>query len=319
MAMPVLHQPVLLYETIEALAIDPDAVYIDATFGRGGHAQHILERLSEKGRLIGLDRDPEALQYGRTQWGHDPRLVLVHACFSDVEAVMRSCKVRGPVKGILADCGVSSPQLDDPARGFSFLREGPLDMRMDPTKGISACEWLAEATVSEMIRVFREYGEETHAKRIAWAIADCRVTQPLTRTSQLADLIKSCVPFKKGRRHHPATQVFQAIRIEINQELRALALFLDASVKILAPEGRLAVISFHSLEDRIIKRFFRSQSRVTLPKGIAIPQRELVAPMEWVVKRQFPTAEEVAHNPRARSATLRVGKKRANDREPACR
>lgn len=302
------HHPVMLEEVIEALHIDPDGIYLDATFGRGGHSEAILERLSPKGRLICVDKDPEALAFGRAKWGNDPRVSFVQSCFSDIESVAQQFGIMHKINGILADCGVSSPQLDDPKRGFSFLRDGPLDMRMDPTQGISAREWLETASFQEMIYVFKVYGEEPFAKQIARKIEATRHEHPITTTHQLAELVKSCVPVKKTHRH-PATQVFQAIRIHVNQELEAIEKILMAAPSVLALEGRLALLSFHSLEDRIIKRFFRQQSKVALPRGVAIPEKELKAPLEWIIKRQRPSEEEVSSNPRARSATLRVAKK----------
>lgn len=303
------HQPVLLHEVIDALNIDPTGIYVDATLGRGGHAQAIVERLGKEGRLIGFDRDPDAIAYVKTRFEHDPRVTLIQGCFSDMQASLERLGVLKKVNGILIDCGVSSPQLDDPARGFSFMREGPLDMRMDPTKGICAKEWLANASVEEMIRVFKEYGEEPFAKRIARNLVESRKTTPFISTTQLANSIKACVPFQKHHRH-PATQVFQAIRIHVNQELDEIAKVLTVASQALALEGRLAIISFHSLEDRLVKRFFQAQTKVNLPKGVAIPEKDLIAPMEWVVKRQRASEGEVAENPRARSATLRVVKRK---------
>lgn len=305
---PVLHQPVMLNECIEALQIQPNGIYIDATFGRGGHSEAILNQLSPAGRLVAVDRDPEALAFGRAKWGEDPRIIFIQSHYGDLKAIIEKAGIASLVNGILVDCGVSSPQLDDPRRGFSFLREGPLDMRMDPTTGISAQEWLASATVAEMIRVFRIYGEEPFAKKIAYQIENFRKTTPLNTTHELANLIKSCVPAKKTHRH-PATQVFQAIRIHINEELKDLEMLLAAAPQVLAVGGRLALISFHSLEDRIIKRYFRAQSKVILPKGVAIPEKELASPLEWVIKRQYPSEREIGLNPRARSATLRVAQK----------
>lgn len=302
------HLPVLLNEVIEALHIDPNGIYLDATFGRGGHSEAILAKLSLQGRLICLDKDPEALAFGKAKWGNDPRVSFAQCCFSELDTIAEQFGITNQINGILIDCGVSSPQLDDPKRGFSFLRDGPLDMRMDPTKGISAREWLETATFADMMFVFKVYGEEPFAKQIARKIEATRKESPLLTTHQLAELVRSCVPPKKTHRH-PATQIFQAIRIHVNQELEAIKKVLTIAPNVLAPEGRLALISFHSLEDRIIKRFFRAQAKVTLPKGVAIPEKELKAPLEWIIKRQQPSEEEVASNPRARSATLRVAKK----------
>lgn len=305
---PTLHQPVMLNECIEALQIQPDGIYLDATFGRGGHTEAILNKLSAKGRLVAVDRDPEALAFGRAKWGSDPRIIFVHSHYGDLISILEKANITTLVNGILVDCGVSSPQLDDPKRGFSFLRDGPLDMRMDPTQGISAQEWLLTATFEEMRDIFWIYGEEPFAKKIAQHIVSARQTKPLTTTHELANLIKSCVPPKKTHRH-PATQVFQAIRIYLNEELKDLEALLAAAPQVLAVGGRLALISFHSLEDRIIKRYFRAQSKVILPKGVAIPEKELASPLEWVIKRQYPSEKEVDLNPRARSATLRVAQR----------
>ena len=297
----------MLNECIEALNIDPNGVYLDATFGRGGHSQAILENLSPEGRLIALDRDPDALAFGREKWANEPRLTFVQSCYGDLKAVLDHLEI-AELNGILVDCGVSSPQLDDPKRGFSFLRNGPLDMRMDPTKGMCAKTWLETATVGEMIRVFKMYGEEPFAKKIAFEIENVRQHTPISTTHELADLIKNCVPNKKSHRH-PATQVFQAIRIYLNQELKALEELLEVAPQCLVKKGRLVLMSFHSLEDRIIKRFFRSQSKITLPKGVAIPEKDLLSPLEWVIKRQYPSDKEIELNPRSRSATLRVAER----------
>lgn len=298
----------MLNEVIEALNISPDGIYLDATFGRGGHSHAILERLSKQGRLICIDKDPDAILFGKESFGNDPRVSFMQSCFSDIQKVAEHFEIIGKINGILVDCGVSSPQLDDATRGFSFLRNGPLDMRMDPTKGISAAEWVAMASFQEMIYVFKVYGEEPFAKQIARRIEEVRLNEQITTTHQLAELVKGCVPFKKNHRH-PATQVFQAIRIHVNQELQAIENLLNAAPAILALKGRLALLSFHSLEDRMIKRFFRRESKVVLPRGVAIPEKDLVAPLDWVIKRQRPSEDEVTLNPRARSATLRVAEK----------
>lgn len=304
------HQPVMLDEAIVALNIIPQGIYIDATFGRGGHSAQILNRLDSQGRLICLDKDPEAIAVAKEQFGHDPRVTFFHVCFSELAHVAQSLDIANKVNGILLDLGVCSPQLEDATRGFSFMREGPLDMRMDPTRGQSVCEWINTATAKEIAFVIHQYGEEPFAKRIARKIEAVRDLQPITTTGQLAEIVASCIPAKAQKPgRHAATKTFQAFRIFINQELQAVDQILQDARNILSPGGRLAIISFHSLEDRRVKQFFSGQSKVKLPFGIAIPEKELVTPYSWVVKRQRPTEDEVLRNPRARSATLRVGQK----------
>ena len=304
------HSPVLCSETIEALHIDPNGVYLDATFGRGGHSRAILQQLGPKGRLIALDRDPEALQSVAPDLAQDPRFKVHYLNFSNLDKVIEYHHVEQKVQGILLDIGVSSPQLDNAHRGFSFQTDGPLDMRMDPTQGFSAAEWLANASEQEMLNVLWTLGEEPFAKRIVRAIMAERVVRPITQTSQLATLVKEAIP----RSHHvpgknPATQTFQAIRILVNDELGALTQALEKSMRMLAPKGRLCVITFHSLEDRIVKRFFKDGSQGTIPKGIPLRASEIPKSLNVVVKRIRPSLEEVARNPRARSATLRVAEK----------
>jgi 16S rRNA (cytosine1402-N4)-methyltransferase len=302
------HQPVLLQEVITALAIDPNGIYIDGTFGRGGHSGEILKHLNSQGRLICFDKDPAAIAYGRERFGHDLRVLFFQACFSELVKISKECEIYQKINGILLDLGVSSPQLDEDARGFSFRRDGPLDMRMDPTKGISASEWLNTAEDTEIAWVLKKYAEETHWKRITRKIVEIRQKKPITTTIELAELVAGCMPFIKNGRH-PATKTFQGIRIHINQELQAIDVVLQDALLALVPQGRLAMISFHSLEDRKVKQFFRAQSKVTLPAGIAIPEKDLIAPMKWLIKRQCPEDNEIANNPRARSATLRVAQK----------
>jgi 16S rRNA (cytosine1402-N4)-methyltransferase len=298
----------MLSEVVQALNLQPDGVYVDATFGRGGHAKAILQALNPNGRLICLDKDPHAIDYAHTHFGADERVQCIKSCFSALPHLAKELGIYGKINGILLDLGVSSPQLDDGSRGFSFMREGPLDMRMDPTSGISAGEWLAMASVNDIAYVLKAYGEEPNAKKIARTIVETRALQPLTTTTALANLIAKIVrPRKLGR--HPATTAFQGIRIHINQELAAIDQFLDQAANVLAPNGRVVFISFHSLEDRRVKQFMRKKSKVTLPKGISIPESELVAPLKWVVKRQKPTPVETENNPRARSAVLRVAEK----------
>lgn len=305
-----LHQSVMLDETLEALNIIPAGIYVDATFGRGGHSQEIVKRLNEAGKLFCLDKDPQAIEFGQARFKEDKRITFVHRCFSDLLQVAKQYQIEKKVNGILLDLGVSSPQLDEAERGFSFMRDGPLDMRMDTTQGMSAKEWINTATQEEIVFVLKRYGEEPFAKRIAKNIIETRTKQSIETTSSLAELVARCVPHKKIGRH-PATKTFQAIRIHINQELQAIEEVLNAATSLLAPGGRLVIISFHSLEDRMVKQFFNGQSKVKLPKGIAIPEKELVTPFKWVIKRQRPSENEVDLNQRARSATLRVAEKNA--------
>ena len=254
------HLPVMYAETLQQLDIKSDGVYLDCTFGRGGHSQGILDLLGSNGRLIAFDRDADAINAGRAQdMLLDKRFALKHSCFSELENIVSSEGLVGKIDGILLDLGVSSPQLDTPERGFSFLRDGPLDMRMDSSAGVSAEQWLFSVDEKELVKVLFEYGEEKFARRIARAILEQRVKSPITTTKQLADLIEDVVPIREKHKH-PATRTFQAIRIEINKELDELSTVLDQAIKVLGPAGKLVVISFHSLEDRIVKRFIRNES-----------------------------------------------------------
>ena len=297
------HQPVLLHESVDALAIDDAAhaggVYVDATFGRGGHARLILDRLSPHGRLIALDRDASAVAAGRLIT--DPRFSIVHARFSELEETVRAKGVAA-VAGVLIDLGVSSPQLDDPERGFSFRSDAPLDMRMDQTRGVTAAQWLAQASEAEIREVVRRHGEERFAKQIAKAIVAARERGPVTRTRQLADLVGAAVRTREPGKD-PATRTFQALRIHINQELEELSLVLPQAISILAPGGRLAVISFHSLEDRIVKNFIRSNARPgEAPERLPLRAAELPPPrLRTLGKPRRPGPGEVGANPRARS------------------
>ena len=312
MTTPISHHPVMLTETIGSLNIDPKGIYIDATFGRGGHSSAILEKLNDDGRLICFDKDPDAIAYGRELFENDPRVSFFQTCYSRIDKIAKQHGLLKKVNGILIDCGVSSPQLDDASRGFSFMRDGPLDMRMDPTQGLSASQWLNQATHQDIVRVLKRFGEEPFAYKIACRIFDVRKETPITTTKMLADLIKNCVPVAHQGKTHPATKTFQAIRIYINQEMDAIDTILLAAPGVLAPGGRLVMLSFHSLEDRKVKQFFRSQSRVQLPKGVSIPEKDLIAPLDWIVKRQRPSEEEIERNPRARSATMRVAQAKLN-------
>jgi 16S rRNA (cytosine1402-N4)-methyltransferase len=304
------HRAVLLEEALEALVIREDGIYVDATFGRGGHSRAILERLGPAGRLIALDRDPQAVDAARQI--ADPRFSIAHAPFSDLARVMDAQGVQ-QAQGVLADLGVSSPQLEDAARGFSFLADGPLDMRMDPTRGVSAADWLATATEQQIREAIGGYGEERFAKQVAKAIVDARAREPLRRTEQLAAVVAAAVRKRETRREvgqNPATRTFQALRILVNRELEEVALMLPQAIRRLAPGGRLAVISFHSLEDRLVKRVLRACSEDRLPPDLPIRARELPqAPLRIAGKALRASATEISANPRARSATLRVAER----------
>lgn len=296
------HQPVLLLECIEALNIDPKGIYIDATFGRGGHSQKILEKLTT-GRLICIDKDPEAIAYGQQLLGHDSRVSFYHVSFEELEEIAQSFGFASKINGILMDLGVSSPQLDQAERGFSFNKDGPLDMRMNPEKGISAKEWVNSATQEDIKKVLKIYGEEKFAGRIASFIVNLRAQKPIETTLELAEIIKKAIPVYVPNKH-AATKSFQAIRIYINQELSNLEKALTISEKLLAPKGKLAIITFHSLEDRIVKQHFAS--KVQRPDH-RLPLTEDQIKLNFnVAKRQVPTQTEIEANPRSRSATLRV-------------
>ena len=303
------HRPVMLAEALEALDVRADGHYVDATYGRGGHAAAILERLGPAGRLLAMDRDPQAVAAGRTRFGAEPRFTIIHADFARLEESVAALGWQGRVDGLLLDLGVSSPQLDDPARGFSFRHDGPLDMRMDPTTGESAAAWLARAPEAEIARVLREYGEERYARRIARAIVTARREAPIITTARLAAIVTAANPaWEKGK--DPATRSFQALRIHVNRELDALAAALEQAVRVLAPGGRLAVISFHSLEDRLVKRFMRRAARgEPLPRGLPVREAQRDLTLSLVGRARRPAATEVAANPRARSAILRVAER----------
>jgi len=300
------HRSVLATESVEHLITRADGTYIDGTFGRGGHSRLVLERLSAQGRLIGFDRDPQAIAAAAAI--KDPRFSIEHSAFSAMEEVL-SARGIGAVDGILLDIGVSSPQIDDPTRGFSFRADGPLDMRMDTSRGLTAAQWLAEASFDELKRVIADYGEERFAASIAKAIVARREREPLATTSELAALVADAVP--RNRRdptQHPATRTFQGIRIHINQELEELSLALDQAGRLLAPGGRLVVISFHSLEDRVTKRFMEAHAHPERGLDPRLPLRadQLPAPRLVEVRRVLPSQQECADNPRARSAVMRV-------------
>jgi len=300
------HKTVLLEEAVDALAIRPDGAYIDATFGRGGHSRLILDRLGPRGRLIALDRDPEAVAAGKRI--DDARFCMVHASFAELAGVLERLGLEG-VDGVLLDLGVSSPQLDAAARGFSFRRDGPLDMRMDTSRGQTAAQWLETAGEIEIREVIRDYGEERFAKQIAKAIVAARQREPVVTTGQLADIVGAAVRTReKGK--DPATRTFQAVRIYLNQELAHLSLALPQILDSLSAGARLAVISFHSLEDRIVKRFMHDAAHADVPLRLPLRARELPQPrLRLVGKPVRPSAGEIAANPRARSATLRVAER----------
>jgi 16S rRNA (cytosine1402-N4)-methyltransferase len=300
------HQPVLLEEALESLNIRPEGSYIDATFGRGGHSLAILQKLNEKGRLIAFDQDPEAVAFARQQFADEPRLTIEHCNFNQVADVIQQYGLSQKIDGVLMDLGVSSPQLDDAGRGFSFLRSGPLDMRMDTSRGITARAWLAKVKPEDLIRVLKKYGEEKFAKRIATAIVETRAEREITETGDLAEIISNAIPVKEKHKH-PATRSFQAIRIFINEELQAIEQGLEGAASVLAKGGRLSVISFHSLEDRIVKRFMRNaSSRPKLPAGLPVMEADIEVPFRLVAKPVVAGAKELDQNPRSRSARLRV-------------
>jgi 16S rRNA (cytosine1402-N4)-methyltransferase len=302
----VIHVPVLVEEAIAALRVREGETYVDGTFGRGGHSAAILARLGVRGRLLAFDQDPEAHAHRALE---DPRLELIHARFSTMRQELEKRGVHS-VAGVLLDIGVSSPQLDQPQRGFSFQHEGPLDMRMDTTRGATAAEWLARAEENEIREVIATYGEERFAKGIAAKIVAARSEGPIRTTRQLAEIVGRAVRTREPGQH-PATRTFQALRIFLNQELEELEMTLPQAADLLAPGGRLAVISFHSLEDRIVKRFMRERSTADrLPRGVPVRARDLPAPQLTSIGRAVKASEaEVRRNPRARSAVLRVAEK----------
>lgn len=304
------HAPVLLAEAVEALAPRVGGVYLDCTYGRGGHSGALLERVGQDGRVLAIDRDPEAVAAGLLVVERDPRLVIERASFTCLGRFLDARGVQ-KVDGIMFDLGVSSPQLDDPARGFSFQTDGPLDMRMSPDAGPSAAEWLSDASEADIARALFDYGEERHARRIARAIVREREVAPVDTTRRLVDIVTAASPGRE-RHKHPATRTFQAIRIQVNDELGQLREALGQVPARLVPGGRLAVISFHSLEDRIVKRFMRAQSRPpVMPRGLPVPAAMEAPPLRVVGKPLRPSPEECDRNPRARSAVLRVAERRA--------
>ncbi|WP_019615038.1 16S rRNA (cytosine(1402)-N(4))-methyltransferase RsmH [Psychromonas ossibalaenae] len=305
------HITVLLDEAVNGLALKKDGTYVDGTFGRGGHSRHILKQLGENGRLIAIDRDPRAIAAGHELMKEDSRFTIVHGPFSGLADYVKELGLQGKIDGVLLDLGVSSPQLDDAERGFSFMRDGPLDMRMDPTSGISAADWLAKADADDIGWVLKTFGEEKFAYRIARAIVADREETPFLRTLQLSQLIERLCP-KREKKKHPATRSFQAIRIYVNSELEEIHKVLDGALEILAVGGQLSVISFHSLEDRIVKRFIRKQEKGRqYPPGLPLTdaQMQFGKTLKSVGKALKPSAAEIKENARARSSVLRVAKK----------
>lgn len=305
------HTPVLLDEVLAALDVRQDGCYLDATFGRGGHTAAILERVGKEGRVVAIDRDPEAIRAGRERFGNDARLTLVSSPFSQLLSIVSGLGLVGELDGVLLDLGVSSPQLDDAGRGFSFSQDGPLDMRMNNATGMTAADWLARAPETEIARVIREYGEERFAKRIAGAIVARRHEAPITRTAQLAEIVAGAVRTREPGKH-PATRTFQAIRIHINRELEEIDAALDATLTALKPGGRLAVISFHSLEDTRVKRFMQRHSQED-PVFAGLPEvpAHARAKLRRVGKAIHASEAEIERNPRSRSSILRVAERLA--------
>jgi 16S rRNA (cytosine1402-N4)-methyltransferase len=309
MSAEVSHKAVLLKEAVAALITDTEGLYIDGTFGRGGHSGLILSQLSGTGSLMAVDKDPEACDVARGKFSADPRFDITQTTFADIRALVETRQYVGKITGVLLDLGVSSPQIDDPDRGFSFLRDGPLDMRMNPDCGISAADWLSTASMDDIAQVLKDYGEERYSKRIARAIVSARTVKPITRTRQLADIVKEANPsWEKDK--HPATRAFQGIRIFINKELKDLESVLPDILEVLAIGGRLVIISFHSLEDRIVKRFIRDQVKgKALPKGLPIMEKDIIRRLCSIGKAIKPSQSEVRENKRARSAVMRVAEK----------
>ena len=304
------HIPVMLAECLDSLRIRGDGTYLDGTFGRGGHARALLSRLGPNARLLLMDRDPEAVAAAREEFGGDSRVAIRHGSFADLAEWDAT---RNGLDGVLLDLGVSSPQLDDAARGFSFQSDAPLDMRMDPTHGESAARFLAHASEAKITDVLWQFGEERHSRRIARAIVERRRDAPIERTGELADLIAQTIGRRadthKGGGKHPATRSFQALRIAVNGELEALETGLQGALARLRPGGRLVVISFHSLEDRIVKRFIRAESQQAPTRHGLPPPAPTVLRLKPVGPAQFPDSRETAANPRARSAVLRVAER----------
>lgn len=305
------HETVLLQPAVEALLSDPAGLYVDGTFGRGGHSRLILEKLNERGRLLGIDKDPRAIEVGLALMERDSRFTIRQGSFDDLDVMLADLEAAGRADGILLDLGVSSPQLDEASRGFSFTQDGPLDMRMNPDVGPSAAEWLATAAEQDIADVIYRYGEDRFSRRIARAIVKEREVAPISRTLQLAEIVKQANPAWEKHKH-PATRAFQAIRIHINEELVSLEKVLEKALAALRPGGRLVVISFHSLEDRLVKQFIQKQSRGDdFPRDLPVPVSALSPRLIKIGKAVKPSELEIRHNPRARSAVMRVAEKPA--------
>jgi 16S rRNA (cytosine1402-N4)-methyltransferase len=307
------HVSVLLKESIDALAIKPNGIYVDCTFGRGGHSGEILKQLNSDGRLYAIDRDPTAIEAAK-KFADNESFHIDHCPFSQLQAIIEKHDLIGKVDGILMDLGVSSPQLDEADRGFSFMKPGPLDMRMDNTSGISAAAWLAKAEEDDIAFAFKTYGEEKFAKRVARKIVETRKESPILTTTDLATLVAGCVPKSKAEKKHPATRTFQGIRIYINSELVEIEAALEASLNVLKAGGRLSVISFHSLEDRIVKQFIRKESQgKQVPRGLPMTEAELNVGIKLkpIGKAYKPTEQEITNNSRARISVLRVAERLA--------
>ena len=307
------HQPVFLTESITALAIQPEGVYVDGTFGRGGHSAAIMAQLGAKGQLLAFDKDPAAVAAAKQRFAHESRFQLIHDSFAQMAQHLKNQGLLGKVNGILLDLGVSSPQLDEPERGFSFMHEGPLDMRMDTSRGESVAQLLAQVDEKTLADILYRYGEEKQSRRIARAILTAQAKQPLVTTQQLANVIASVMPSREQLGKHPATRSFQALRIYINRELDDLQHLLAAAEAILAPHGRLVVISFHSLEDRIVKQFMQQGVQGIEPlRGLPLRESEISREQKWrwCIKMEKPSTTEMTNNPRARSAILRAVEKR---------
>lgn len=303
------HITVLEQEAVDALVVDAAGLYVDGTFGRGGHSAQILQKLSPAGRLLAFDKDTAAIDVADKRFGEDQRFSIVHDSFATLAQQVEQLGMAGKVSGVLLDLGVSSPQLDEPERGFSFLHDGPLDMRMDQTRGISAAEWVNTASESELARVMKEYGEERFAKRMARALVEERNKAPIERTGRLAHILKEANPaWEKGK--HPATRAFQGIRIHINSELADLEAVLDQALETLQVGGRLVVISFHSLEDRLVKRFIRRHEKGDpVPRGVPLMESQLNKRLKSRSKAVKADAAELGRNVRSRSAVMRIAEK----------
>ena len=301
------HVTVLLDEAVKALSVKSDGLYVDGTFGRGGHSRKIVEQLGEHGRLLVVDKDPQAIEVANALYANDSRVLIFHGSFANFSEALNGFDVKAPIDGFLLDLGVSSPQIDDASRGFSFQRDGALDMRMNFDSGQSAAEWLSDAKDTEIMEVLWKFGDERFARRIARRIVEQRDVKPLQTTMQLANLIGEAIPRKFHGKRHPATKSFQAIRIFINKELDDLEYCLEAGAERLAENGRMVVISFHSLEDRMVKRYFKKLSTpAPVPRGLPILESNIALPFRTIGKALKPDSKEVADNVRSRSSVMRI-------------